>query len=186
MEDQVIIKEESHYSYHVKDGRLVMMTDEELADSLSNRIKKMIKLKFGVNDIQNKGRLFGVTRENVFQALSLEQIIGVALELGITQEEIETDTSLFHVVALDESNHTFCIHDFETNQRTIFDDFAAIIVKLFELEINTVAPVILSNCHNSYLNEGIIFVLYDEKNGPTSQAIEKENPLYEEVMTTYY
>jgi hypothetical protein len=180
MEDTTI-----HFSYHVVAGRLVKMSDEDLFKALFDRVKHLIKKKIGVNDILNQGNLYGFCPDEAPQILNLEQLICVALDLGITEKELQTDLSLFHVIGTNEVNHTFCIHDFETNSKDIYSDFAKIIIDIFDLEQGCVAPVMLSDCHESYLNEGIIFVHNDAKLGPTAQAIERQNPVYEEVLIHY-
>jgi hypothetical protein len=174
-----------HYSYHVVAGRLVKMSDEDLFNNLFDRVKLLIKKKIGVNDILNQGNLYGFNPDEAPRILNLEQLVFVALDLGISEQELQTDLSLFHVIGPDKVNHTFCIHDFETNSKAIYSDFAKIIIDIFDLETNSVAPVMLSNCHDSFLNEGIIFVHHDPKSGPTAQAIQRDNPVYQEVVNQY-
>jgi hypothetical protein len=180
MEDMTI-----NFSYHVVAGRLQKMSDDELLLALFDRVKLLIKKKLGVNDIQNQGDFYDFCPDEVPRVLDLEQLINVATDIGISDHELQTDNSLFHVISPDQACHTFCIHDFETNSKDIYIDFARIIIDIFDLQKGYVAPVILSNCHDSYLNEGIIFVHNDENKGPTATSIEKINPVYELILQHY-
>jgi hypothetical protein len=175
----------NNFSYHVVARRLQKMTDDELIFALFDRVKLLIKKKLGVNDIHNQGNLYDFYSDEVPKILDLEQLINVATDIGISDQELQTDNSLFHVISPDEVCHTFCIHDFETNSKDIYIDFARIIIDIFDLQKGYVAPVILSNCHDSYLNEGIIFVHNDEDKGPTAISVEKINPVYELILQHY-
>lgn len=178
------ITDDSSFNYHVIDGRLLMMNDNQILEAYKNRVTFLIKKKLGVNDINNKCELLVLGPDYNISTLEVEDLIGIALELGITVDELGEDNSMFHVISPDKNIHTFCIHDFETNQRQVFDDFANIIARLFDLEQDMIAPVMLANCHDSHLNEGMILVQRDDE-GTTAKAIVRSNPLFDEVVNFY-